>query len=66
MGRDRTGVMVACYLICFNNLDPESALKELRKKRPRSLEEAPELESVIKEFYQAQAKKWTATPIPDY
>lgn len=51
MGKDRTGVMVACYLIRFSELDPERALHELRSQRPRSIEDLSDFESVINEYY---------------
>ncbi|XP_071053773.1 dual specificity protein phosphatase 23-like isoform X2 [Onthophagus taurus] len=51
MGKDRTGVMVACFLIKFKGLDAETALSELRRNRPRSIEELPDFEASINEYY---------------
>ncbi|KAL1460816.1 hypothetical protein WDU94_012759 [Cyamophila willieti] len=38
MGRGRTGVMAACYLVYFLNVTPERAITTLRLSRPGSIE----------------------------
>ncbi|XP_018319735.1 dual specificity protein phosphatase 23-like [Agrilus planipennis] len=38
MGRGRTGVMVACYLMYFFSLTPDRALTNVRLQRPGSVE----------------------------
>ncbi|CAH1970763.1 unnamed protein product [Acanthoscelides obtectus] len=38
MGRGRTGVMLACYLVRFHGLSPDKAITEVRLKRPGSIE----------------------------
>lgn len=38
MGRGRTGVMAACYLITFHNQSPERAIINVRLQRPGSIE----------------------------
>uniref|UniRef100_A0A8D9BSE0 Dual specificity protein phosphatase 23 n=3 Tax=Cacopsylla melanoneura TaxID=428564 RepID=A0A8D9BSE0_9HEMI len=38
MGRGRTGVMAACYLVYFLNVTPERAISTLRLTRPGSIE----------------------------
>ena len=53
MGKDRTGAIVACYLIRFKGLDADAALKELRSKRPRSIEELPDFESAIVDYHRS-------------
>nr|CAI5861571.1 unnamed protein product [Callosobruchus analis] len=38
MGKGRTGVMLACYLVRFQGLSPDRAITEVRLKRPGSIE----------------------------
>nr|CAH7725190.1 unnamed protein product [Callosobruchus chinensis] len=38
MGKGRTGVMLACYLVRFQGLNPDKAITEVRLKRPGSIE----------------------------
>ncbi|KAL3275931.1 hypothetical protein HHI36_020665 [Cryptolaemus montrouzieri] len=47
MGRGRTGVMVACYLVHFKNLTPERAITEIRLMRPGSIESYAQERSVF-------------------
>lgn len=50
MGRGRTGVMAACYLIRFQELTPQRAMTNLRLMRPGSIE-TPEQERVVMRYY---------------
>ncbi|XP_071053772.1 dual specificity protein phosphatase 23-like isoform X1 [Onthophagus taurus] len=50
MGRGRTGVMAACYLVRFLDLAPERAITEIRLKRPGSVEVIEQERAVIKYF----------------
>ncbi|KAJ9585803.1 hypothetical protein L9F63_002394 [Diploptera punctata] len=47
MGRGRTGVMAACYLVYFYNQSPERAIINLRLIRPGSLETEEQEKAVI-------------------
>lgn len=38
MGRGRTGVMAACYLVHFQGFYPQSAIGTVRQQRPGSIE----------------------------
>jgi atypical dual specificity phosphatase len=48
MGWGRTGSMLASYLV-RNGFDPEDAIEEVRRTRPRSIE-SPEQEEAIREY----------------
>lgn len=50
MGRGRTGVMAACYLIQFEQLAPERAIINLRLQRPGSVE-TPEQERAVVRYH---------------
>ncbi|KAK3875450.1 hypothetical protein Pcinc_019662 [Petrolisthes cinctipes] len=49
MGRGRTGLMLACYLVKFYNQAPESAITNVRLMRPGSVE-TREQERAVKHF----------------
>ncbi|KAJ8963286.1 hypothetical protein NQ318_018753 [Aromia moschata] len=38
MGRGRTGVMAACYLVRFHGMYPQTAIQKVRSERPGSVE----------------------------
>ncbi|PSN37355.1 Dual specificity protein phosphatase 23 [Blattella germanica] len=48
MGRGRTGVMAACYLVFFCNQTPERAIINIRLMRPGSIETEEQEKAVIK------------------
>lgn len=48
MGRGRTGVMLACYLVHFLGQPPERAILNIRLMRPGSLETYQQERIVIK------------------
>ncbi|KAK7871029.1 hypothetical protein R5R35_014093 [Gryllus longicercus] len=48
MGRGRTGVMAACYLVHFYNQSPERAMITIRMMRPGSVETYEQERAVIK------------------
>ena len=50
MGRGRTGVMAACYLVRFCNMTPQSAMGQVRRNRPGSIETYSQEEAVM-EYY---------------
>ncbi|XP_018022510.1 dual specificity protein phosphatase 23 [Hyalella azteca] len=50
MGRGRTGVMLACYLIRYQGQVPQQAISNVRFKRPYSIE-TWEQEFVVKDYY---------------
>lgn len=47
MGRGRTGVMAACYLVHFHNSAPERALIKIRVMRPGSVETREQERAVL-------------------
>ncbi|XP_049792692.1 dual specificity protein phosphatase 23-like isoform X2 [Schistocerca nitens] len=47
MGRGRTGVMAACYLVRFHDLSPERAITNVRLMRPGSIETYEQEKAVI-------------------
>ncbi|PSN37353.1 Dual specificity protein phosphatase 23 [Blattella germanica] len=49
MGRGRTGVMAACYLVYFCDQHPDQAITKIRIMRPGSVE-TYEQEKAVKEF----------------
>lgn len=48
MGRGRTGVMAACYLVHFMNIGPERAITNIRLMRPGSIETYEQERAVVK------------------
>ncbi|GIX78652.1 dual specificity protein phosphatase 23 [Caerostris darwini] len=51
MGRGRTGVMTACYLVKFNDMTPQSAMGEIRRSRPGSIETFSQEEAVMDYYW---------------
>ncbi|GFT34440.1 dual specificity protein phosphatase 23 [Nephila pilipes] len=51
MGRGRTGVMAACYLVKFKDMTPQSAMGEIRKMRPGSIETYSQEEAVMDYYW---------------
>ncbi|KAF2894722.1 hypothetical protein ILUMI_11446 [Ignelater luminosus] len=47
MGRGRTGVMVACYLVRFHDMAPERAINKVRIQRPGSVETRTQERAVL-------------------
>lgn len=47
-GRGRTGVMCACYLIYYHDMEPWDAIRIMRRQRPGSVERKIQEETVIK------------------
>ncbi|KAB7504526.1 Dual specificity protein phosphatase 23 [Armadillidium nasatum] len=56
MGRGRTGVMLACYLVKFYNQAPQTAAMNIRLMRPGSVETHEQMRSV-KDFWDYLAYK---------
>ncbi|XP_076069006.1 dual specificity protein phosphatase 23-like [Oratosquilla oratoria] len=50
MGRGRTGVMLACYLVKFYQQVPQQAISNIRLMRPGSVE-TYEQEYIVKDFW---------------
>ena len=50
MGRGRTGVMAACYLVRFHGKTPERAIVEIRRHRPYSIETYEQERAVVRYF----------------
>lgn len=50
MGRGRSGVMAACYLVHFQQMTPERAIINLRLQRPGSIE-TPEQERAVVRYH---------------
>ena len=50
MGRGRTGVMAACYLVYFYDMSPQRAITNIRMMRPGSVE-TYEQERAVLEYY---------------
>jgi len=50
-GRGRTGVMCACYLIYYYDMEPWDAIRIMRRQRPGSVERKVQEETVVR-FYQ--------------
>lgn len=50
MGRGRTGVMAACYLVHFHDIAPERAIINVRLQRPGSVE-TPEQERAVIRYH---------------
>ncbi|KAH8871593.1 Dual specificity protein phosphatase 23 isoform 1 [Schistosoma japonicum] len=48
LGRGRAGTILACYLAYKNNFDADDAIKELRRLRPKSIDE--EQEKAVKQY----------------
>lgn len=48
MGRGRTGVMAACYLVRFQDFAPEKAITTVRLQRPGSVETSQQERSVVR------------------
>ncbi|CAH0550096.1 unnamed protein product [Brassicogethes aeneus] len=48
MGRGRTGVMAACYLVRFMDVHPENAIVRLRLQRPGSIETRDQERAVLR------------------
>lgn len=57
MGRGRTGVMAACYLVRFCDMTPQSAMGEIRKNRPGSIETYSQEEAVMDYYWYYCQKK---------
>ncbi|GIX96217.1 dual specificity protein phosphatase 23 [Caerostris extrusa] len=51
MGRGRTGVMTACYLVKFNDMTPQSAMGEIRRSRSGSIETFSQEEAVMDYYW---------------
>ncbi|XP_015923771.1 dual specificity protein phosphatase 23 [Parasteatoda tepidariorum] len=51
MGRGRTGVMAACYLVRFKNMKPVNAIELIRNNRPGSIETYSQEEAVMDYFW---------------
>jgi len=49
-GRGRTGVMCACYLIYYYDMEPWDAIRIMRRQRPGSVERKVQEETVVR-FY---------------
>lgn len=47
MGRGRTGVMAACYLVKFQGQSPDSAIASIRRLRPGSIETYSQEKAVV-------------------
>ncbi|XP_037079215.1 dual specificity protein phosphatase 23-like [Pollicipes pollicipes] len=58
MGRGRTGVMVACYLVAFADLTPQEAISRTRQMRPYSVETYQQ-ERSVGEYYDLFCKRRT-------
>jgi len=50
-GRGRTGVMCACYLIYYYDMEPWDAIRIMRRQRPGSVERKVQEDTVVR-FYQ--------------
>eukprot|EP00092_Neocalanus_flemingeri_P024412 GFUD01026468.1.p1 GENE.GFUD01026468.1~~GFUD01026468.1.p1 ORF type:complete len:1011 (+),score=220.73 GFUD01026468.1:495-3527(+) len=50
-GRGRTGVMCACYLIYYYDMEPWDAIRIMRRQRPGSVERKVQ-EQTVERFYQ--------------
>ncbi|XP_063905574.1 dual specificity protein phosphatase 23-like [Zophobas morio] len=48
MGRGRTGVMAACYLVHFQDVSPEKAITTVRLQRPGSVETTEQERAVLR------------------
>lgn len=49
-GRGRTGVMCACYLIYYHDIQPWDAIRIMRRQRPGSVERKAQEETVVRFF----------------
>ncbi|XP_023324300.1 dual specificity protein phosphatase 23 [Eurytemora carolleeae] len=49
-GRGRTGVMCACYLIYYYDMEPWDAIRIMRRQRPGSVERKVQEETVVRFF----------------
>lgn len=49
-GRGRTGVMCACYLIYYYDMEPWDAIRIMRRQRPGSVERKVQ-EETVQRFY---------------
>ena len=49
-GRGRTGVMCACYLIYYYDMEPWDAIRIMRRQRPGSVERKVQEETVVRLF----------------
>ena len=47
-GRGRTGVMCACYLIYYYDMEPWDAIRIMRRQRPGSVERKVQEETVVR------------------
>lgn len=61
MGRGRTGVMAACYLIKFKNMKPVNAIEFIRQSRPGSIETYSQEEAVMDYFWSLCKENQKAT-----
>ena len=59
MGRGRTGVMAACYLVHFCDMSPERAIITIRIMRPGSVE-TYEQEQAVKKYYDYLRSVWNS------
>jgi atypical dual specificity phosphatase len=50
MGRGRTGVMTACFLVHFYGQSPERAITNVRLMRPGSVETYEQEKAVVKYY----------------
>ncbi|KAJ8033224.1 Dual specificity protein phosphatase 23 [Holothuria leucospilota] len=50
-GRGRTGTMLACYFVKFENLSADEAIKKVRDLRPGSIE-TKDQEDLVGDFYE--------------
>jgi len=50
MGRGRTGVMAACFLVHFYGQSPERAITNVRLMRPGSVETYEQEKAVVKYY----------------
>ena len=50
-GRGRTGTMLACYFVKFENLTADEAIKKVRELRPGSVE-TKDQEDLVRDFFE--------------
>ena len=55
-GRGRTGVMCACYLIYYYDMEPWDAIRIMRRQRPGSVERKVQEETVVRLLVQICCK----------
>ena len=59
MGRGRTGTMLACYLLQSRGIDASTAIREIRRMRPGSIETS-EQERLVHTYQKHITLWWTA------